>query len=367
LYASGPVAFYFVNQTSEEMAEAAAQVFLGVRMQCARCHHHPFEVWSQDDYHGLAAFFAGVERKDTREGGRYGGAQSIKTAAAATLRHPQTGEPVRPALFGASSPLAEGQADVRQALARFVTDRENPFFARNIVNRYWSYLMGRGLVEPVDDLRASNPASHPELFDDLSRDFVEHGFDLKHLLRTICNSRTYQLACEIAPARDEAGMFFTHRSPRRLSAETLLDAINQAAGTLESFEGFPAGTRAIALPDPAVASYFLETFGRPLRVSACECERPMRADLRQVLHLANGEGIHSKIAASGGRVARLLAENQADASIVEELYLATLSRWPAPDESALALELVAAAPSRKEGFEDLLWALLNMTEFSSNH
>lgn len=372
LYSAGPVAFYLVNTTPQELAETTAQVFLGIRIQCARCHHHPFEVWGQDDYYGLAAFFSRVQRKDTREAGRYGGAQSVKLAAEGTLQNPDTGAVVLPKMVESPTPVDLGTGehalgDIRKPLAEWVTSPTNPYFARNIVNRYWGYLFGRGLVEPIDDLRATNPASHPALFEMLARDFVAQGYDVRKLLKTICTSRTYQLASEISSDRDVDGMFFTHRIPRRMPAEVLLDAINQAAGTTEEFESFPPGTRAIALPDPAVPSKFLETFGRPLRVTACECERPSKPDLRQVLHLVNSEALHQKACAEQGRVNKLVAAGKPDAEIVEDLYLATLSRPPLPEEVATCLRLIASAPSRADGLHDLLWTLINVTEFSFNH
>lgn len=367
LYTTGPVAFYFVNPTPQELAEATAQVFLGVRMQCAKCHHHPFESWGQEDYHGLAAFFARIQRKDTREAGRYGGAQSIKLAAEGNVTLPVTGQVMPPRLLGTDVSVNAEAGDLRVALAERLTSAENRYFARNFVNRTWGALVGRGLVDPIDDLRDTNPSPHPALFDALTREFVEKKFDVKHLLRTICNSRTYQLASEITPARDADGMFFTHRVPRRMTAEVLLDAVSQATGTTETFESFPIGTRAIALPDPAVPSYFLETFGRPLRTTTCDCERPAKPDLRQVLHLANGTAVHGKICAEKGRVAQLLAANKSDREMVEDLYLATLTRLPLADESEVAIRLMNAAPSKKEGCEDLLWTLVNLTEFAFNH
>lgn len=367
LFTSGPVAFYFVDQTPAELAETTAQIFLGVRMQCAKCHHHPFEVWSQDDYYGLAAFFSRIKRKDTREAGRYGGAQAIQIVAEAPLTHPDTGVVVRPRLLGATEPVSANVPDERQLLAAWLVDAKNPFFAKNIVNRYWGALVGRGLIEPIDDLRATNPASHPELLTALADDFVAHGYDMKHLLRTICTSRAYQLASEVTPSRDQDGMFVTHHRPKRLSAEVLLDAIGQATGTTETFVNFPAGTRAVSLPDPAVPSSFLDTFGRPLRVSACECARSSRADLRQVLNLSNGEALHNKICGAQGRVAAAITNNTADAAVIEEFYLATLTRLPTADETNLAQRHLASAVSRKEGIEDLLWTLLNVAEFSYNH
>ncbi len=366
LYTNGPVGFYFVDQTPVDLAETTAQIFLGIRMQCAKCHHHPFEVWSQEDYYGLAAFFSGVQRKDTKEGGRFGGSQSIFVANSYQITNPMTNQVIAARVLGATTPVAEAD-DCRPELANWMTAKENPYFAKNLVNRYWGYLFGRGLVEPIDDLRATNPASHPELLNALASDFIEHGYDFKHLLRTICNSRVYQLATNLNPERDRNGMFFSFHLPRRLPAEVLLDAINQATGSTEGFPNLPVGTRAIELPDSTIASYFLETFGRPKRTGTCECERVTSADLNQSLHLANGEAIHQKVTAKEGRLAKLRAVQTSDSDLITELYLATLSRLPTESEFAATQKHVTVATNRSEAFEDLLWTLLNFSEFSYQH
>lgn len=367
LYAAGPVAFFYVDKTPSELAETTAQVLLGVRLQCAQCHHHPFEVWSQDDYHGMAAFFARVRRKDTGENGQFGGAQSVRIDTTGTLTHPATGKPVAPRPLGGKALKIDDPADPRVALADWVTARDNPFFARNVVNRYWGYLFGRGLVESIDDLRATNPAAFPALLDALARDFADHGYDLKLLLRTICRSRAYQLACDLNPARDIDGEFVTHRRPRPMPAEVVLDAVSAATGVPEAFDRLPVGTRAIALPDPAVLSYFLDSFGRPKRLTACECERAARPDLTRVLHLMNGDTLQKKVAGDQGRVAKLLAAKKPADDAIEELYLATLSRRPTDAERTAVRPKLAEAPSVREGYEDLLWALLNSAEFVFNH
>lgn len=374
LYANGPAAYYYVDRTPEDLAETTAQVFLGIRLQCSKCHHHPFEVWGQDDYYGMAAFFARVQRKDTGDNGAFGGAQSVrignpagKKAGPAQVVNPATGRAVSAQALG-QLPVSAKVPDPRSSLAEWATSKKNPYFARNFVNRFWGYLFGRGLVEPIDDLRATNPASHPALLDALAADWVAHKYDLKHLLRTLAKSRTYQLTCDLAPAQDLDGRFFASQRPRRIPSEVLLDAVNQAAGTEDTFDKVAPGTRAIALPDPTVASYFLDTFGRPARTSSCECERASKPDLRQALHLANSETIHQKVTDAKGRVAKLLTNaDQSDSMIVEELYLATLSRLPSAKEQATVKDLLSKAPSRKEGLEDLLWTLLNSTEFLFNH
>jgi len=366
LYLSGPVAFWFVDKQPDEFAETTAQVFLGTRLQCAKCHHHPFEVWSQDDYHGMAAFFTRIKRKDTGENGQFGGAQSLSVIAAGSWTMPTTGKPVAPRPLGGKDLLASA-ADPRVALAEWITAKENPHFAKNLANRYWGYLFGRGLVDPIDDLRATNPATFPSLLDALAKDFADHGHDLKRLLRTIANSRAYQLASEVHPVRDVEAEFVTHRRPRALSAEVMLDAVCAATGVPEAFDKMPLGTRAIALPDPAVASYFLDAFGRPKRQTACECERPAKADLTQILHLMNGEALHKKLSADSGRIGKLIVAKATDAAIVDEFYLATLGRPPTSVERARVLEKLDSAPTRREGLEDLLWALINCPEFGFNH
>jgi hypothetical protein len=399
VFSSGPVAFYFVDQKPDELAETTAQVFLGVRLQCTKCHHHPFESWSQDDYFGLAAFFTRLDVKENNESGlqgRFGGARSVRPIATESPKR-KLAVTAAPHWFGSPPPALDGVADVRTLLADWITRPDNPYFARSFSNRFWAYLMGRGLVEPLDDHRATNPASNPALLDALASDFTAHHFDVKHLLRTICNSRVYQLASEFDVVRrgspdpavprhsgdlrsaeglgqetkpqppDAEGYFYTHCVARRIPAEVLLDAVNQATESREAFAGLPAGTRAISLPDPAVPSYFLTAFGRPLRNSPCECARTSQPDLTQALHLVNSPAIHQKVVAETGRVARLLKASRPDADLIEELYLSTLARLPTPAERQTITELLAEAPSKKEGFEDLLWTLLNSSEFVFNH
>ena len=364
LYTNGPVAYYFIDSTPQDLAETTAQVFLGVRLKCARCHHHPFEVWSQEEYYGLAAFFTGVKKKDTREQGQFGGSQSIRVEASGGLAHPLTGAMVGPRMLGETPLELSSDVDARPELAHWITDPANPYFAKNIVNRYWGILFGRGLVHPVDDLRATNPAVYPAVLDALAADFVAHQYDLKHLLRTICQSNVYQRAAELLPARDEGGVFLTHRVPRRLPAETLLDAIGQATGSAERFTSMPEGTRAISLADSDVRSTFLDIFGRPKRTTTCACERASELDLRQALHLVNSEQLSQRIGASTGRVAQLLAARKSDAEICDELYLATLSRLPEEGERAAINAHLAASSARQETFEDLLWTLINCAEFA---
>lgn len=369
LFQSGPVSYFFVDEKPEDLAETTAQVFLGVRLQCARCHHHPMEVWAQDDYYGLASYFTRLDVKQTQElgsQGRFGGTRILRTVSQIPQNRKMRFEPA-PKPLGGPALETLGAGDPRQHLAAWIVQPDNPFFARNFANRYWSYLFGQGLVEPVDDLRDTNPATIPALLTALALDFRDHGYDLKHLLRTICNSRTYQSASDLAPLTDTDGRLFTYRRPRQLPAEVLLDAVNQITGSTEGFAGLPPGTRAIQLPDPSIPSEFLATFGRPQRNNPCECARPTQPNLSQALQLVNSQTLQTKIGRPEGRLGQLLKSGRSDAEILEELYLWTYCRKPTEDEQQTVRELLAAAPSRQEGLEDLFWALLNSAEFVFSH
>jgi len=365
LYNNGATAYYFVDTDPAQLGESTAQLFLGVRLQCAKCHHHPYETWSQEDYFGLANFFTRLEIKDNGDGARYGGTKMLRPISK-TNRKRRVSMTMEPTLFG-KTVEPEDRLDVRAKLADWITSADNPYFARNFVNRYWSYMMGRGLVEPVDDLRATNPPTHPELFEALAEDFVKHNYDVKYLLRTICNSRVYQLASRARTEVDRDGVFYSHRRYHRLPAPVLLDALNFATGTQESFAGLPAGTRAISLPDPDFTSYFLRTFGRSERSSPCECATSTKPDLAQALHLLNGEAITNKLTSSSGRIQNLLKSKKSNEEVIEELYLVTFSRLPTDKEKETALHFVQEAQSREVGLQDVLWALLNSTAFVFGH
>ncbi len=364
LYANGAAAMFFVDQTPQDLAETTAQVFLGLRLQCARCHHHPFESISQDDYYSLAAFFAKVRRKDSLEGGRFGGLQAVLVDEAGAVTHPTTGAAVSPRVLG-NKTSANTPADPRQTLAEWVTAPDNPYFAKNLVNRYWAYLFGRGLVHPVDDLRETNPATHPALLDAVAQDFIKHGYDLKHLLRTICRSRVYQLAAETAPKRDAAGIFLTHHVPRRLSAEVLLDAVNQATGTSEVFANLPPDTRAIALPDTSV------TFGVPRYLWPSEAHHHVRlrasAATRTCVRRCTWPTARRCIRRSAKPPGGSQSCWRPSGAMPRSLKSCTWSRWPGcrtMAEKQTAQRFLAETPSKKEVFEDLLWTLVNCAEFS---
>ncbi len=366
-FTEGPANFYRVGRDAADWSETTAQVFLGVRMQCAKCHHHPFEKWSQDDYYGMAAFFVRLGTKRSQEFGLFGNETVVHLRPTGEQTHPRKGGVVPP--HPLDGPTMEDAFDRRRKLAEWLTAKDNPFFARNLVNRFWGYYMGRGLVEPLDDLRATNPASNVELLEALAQDFVQHQFDLKHLLRTIMNSRAYQLSSAVTPgnAADATNVYYTRYTVRRLTAEQLADALDVVTGTREKYQGLPAGTRAIQLPDARVRSFLLDVFGRPSRQITCECERTVQPNIAQALHLLNGDFLNQKIAAPTGRIAALLKAKTPLPAIVEELYLVALARPLRPEELNKAQRWISSATSPTEGVQDLMWVLLNSREFLFNH
>ena len=356
-------AFYRMTRSPEEAGEAVSIAFMGLRLGCAKCHQHPFEKWTQADYYGFAAFFARIDSKPDSD---YGGS-TLRLKPTGFVRHPKTQQVVRPSIPDGDSFPYDG--DPRRKLAAWLTAKSNPWFARNFVNRYWGYMMGRGLIEPLDDIRDTNPASIPEVLQALEKDFREHGFDQKHILRTIAKSSVYQLdsAPDAPVSRDN--MFHTYYAPKRLTAEQLLDAVDVATNAREKYPGLPEGIRPIQLPDPEVSSDFLDTFGRPRRLVPCECSRNNESNVTQALHLMNSDFVQGKIAAPGGRVANLFALVPTDQAVVN-LYYATLSRPPTASEEAAAASLILQRPngeSRRRALEDLLWTLLNSREFLFNH
>ncbi len=366
LYTNGAVAYYFIDDDPEMLAETTAQVFLGVRMQCARCHHHPTEIWTQKDYFGLANFFTRIEKRDNGDAGRFGGAKLVRVVEHYNKEGMRVKQVVAPQAFGEAK-VDKAKGDIRIALAKWLTDKNNPYFARSWANRYWAYLMGRGLIEPIDDLRGTNPPSMPKLLDALTKDFVEHDYDLKHLIRRICNSRVYQRASRVSVKQDRDGMFYSYRKYRRLPAQVLLDAIAQAADFPVEFPGMPAGTRAITLPEPALRNEFLRTFGQSTRANPCECAATTNSDLAQALTMINDSFVEQRVSSSQSRVRRLLKSDASNKQIIHELFLRTLSRPPTPTEFKRIERELAKAPSRSEGLQDLMWALLNSTRFVFNH
>lgn len=374
------VAWYRGASTTTLQLEDTAQLFLGTRLQCAQCHHHPYEKWSQRDYYGMAAFFSTVERQ---AGGRPNETLVFAKRAKASAINKKNGQPVPPTPLGAPAVELAPEQDPRQALADWMARPDNEFFAASLVNRYWKHFFGRGLVDPEDDMRETNPATNAELLDALAKDFVASKFDLKHVVRTICRSSTYQLSS--IPNRYNAAdeQSFSRYYPRRMNAEVLLDAVDQVTGGVTAFANVPPSMRAVQLPDNSynAQSYFLAVFGRPDSSSACECERSTDASLAQSLHLFNSAEVQAKLVSDQGRAASLASEKDArpDAEKVNELYLWALARHPDAEESKLAVEYLAserkdkdgkplAVPAAKrQGYEDLVWALVNTKEFLFNH
>lgn len=361
-----PSAWYREVKDQSSQVEDTAQLFLGLRIQCARCHHHPFEKWSQEDYYGFAAFFAQVGKK---KGYRNGESRIYQRQVAAVARNPKTQQNVPAKGLGAQALPIDPSQDARKVLADWMAQKENPFFAKSLVNRYWKHFFSRGLVDPEDDMRVTNPSSNPELLDALAQNFVDNNFNLKELIFQICSSNTYQFSAIPNEWNAKDKNNFSRYYPKRLSAEVLLDSINQVTATNTNFSGVPAGTRAVQLPDNGFNSYFLTVFGRPESSSACECERSGEANLAQSLHLLNSSEIQGKLTAGSGRASKLAADkNRNDVARLTELYNVAFSRDPIPEELQIATSHIKKhEKDPKRAYEDIVWALINTKEFLFNH
>lgn len=350
------------DQLHQPVADTA-QVFLGLRLQCAKCHHHPYERWSQDDYYGLAGFFSRLGRKGLGEPPPYYSERRRTTGET----NPRTGKPIEPKLLDGPELKISPEEDPRHKLVDWMAQPDNPFFAKAMVNRMWGHLLGRGLVDPVDDMRETNPPSNPELLDALAKDFIKNKFDVKHLLRTICNSRTYQLSSMPTAQNQNDKQNHARYYARRVIAEVLHDAVDQVCGTRTQFGKMSKQARAVDLPHENFGSYFLDVFDRPTRSSACECARGEGASLSQVLHLAISGNMEGKIGSGSGRVAKLIEKKVPVEKAVEEIYLAGFARMPTVAEVEFALKHLRQHPDQRRGLEDLVWALLNSREFMFNH
>jgi hypothetical protein len=368
--AEGPLAEhpegYFFSTTGSpgKSASAVSQVFLGVRIECAECHHHPYDRWSQTDYYGMTAYFAQVQRKPSSLG------EVLFASGDPATNHPRTGKNIPAHALGQPMPGKNVTGDRRVELAKWLTAPENPFFARNWANRLWAHMLGRGLVEPVDDFRATNPPSNPELLDALAKSLIEQEYDLRAMLRTIAASRVYQHSSQPNATNETDEQNYSRFLLKRLDAEVLLDAVCQATGVPEKFAGVPAGSRAIELWDSQVDHEFLRLFGRPTRQSVCECERVTEPSVAQVFHLLNSERVQDKLSREDGRVAELARKSKDDESLVADMYITVLSRQPTADELRKALSHIQAAKDpadHRERAEDLAWTLLNSLEFVFNH
>jgi hypothetical protein len=369
-FANPPANYYRIARDPTSLAETTAQLFFGIRMQCAKCHNHPFERWTQDDYYSMAAFFARVkQRKDPTDpaGANKEGAEFIYLDRAGEVVQPRTGKTMPPRFMGGTVPAIPAGGDRRAVLARWLTSPDNPFFARSIVNRIWYHLNGRGIVDPVDDFRDSNPSANDELLDALARDFVAHKFDVKYLIRTICNSRTYQLSAQTNELNKNDNKYFSHAVTKLYTAEQLFDALCFVTEVPERFPGVPLGTRAVQLPDGEVNNPFLKTFGQPARELACECEREGDSNLAQALQLINGPAVNDRLRNPNNRIGKLMARKMKDQDMLNDLYLSTLSRLPVAEEVQVALKHVQSSVDRRKAWEDVQWALINAKEFLFRH
>ena len=364
-----PASFYRRIRNPEDAVETVSQVFMGVRVGCARCHNHVAERWTQDDYYGMAAFFSQVRYKNGPQNfAQYNKEETVYLAPDAEVRQPRTGVVMQPKPLGGEPVELKADEDRREKLADWLVSPSNPFFARAAVNRIWYHLMGRGIVEPVDDFRESNPPASAELLKALADDFVAHGFDVKRTIRLILNSRVYQLSSLPNEFNAEDTRYFSHATVRMLSAEQLLDSSCRATGVPEKLFDLPPGTRSAQVPDGELVHPFLKDFGQPARADACECERGADSTLEQALQLVGGRTLHGKVIARDNRIGELLKSGADDATLVEQLFLATLSRHPAASERALAVSELAARPTdSRRAAEDLLWTLMNHPEFLFQH
>ena len=353
--------FYQVERDTLVLTENVAQAFLGIRLQCAQCHNHPFDRWTQDDYYGFAAFFAQVGRKRAEDPREY----IIYDRQGGAVRHPVTGAAVPPRYLGGEAPDLGGR-DRRAVLADWLTSPDNPWFSRSLANRIWAHFMGRGLVDPVDDFRVSNPASEAALLEGLASRLVSTGYDLKQLVREVTASRAYQRSTEATGANAHDERNFTRQGVRRLRAETLLDVVCQVTGAPVKLKGLPLGARAVEIADGATSNYFLTTFGRAPRESVCACEVSFEPSLSQALHLLNGATVSKQIE-SGGLVGRWLAEGRSSGEVISGLYLRCLGREPTAAVLSALEAKAAAAPEPEAALEDVFWALLNSREFLFQH
>ncbi|MFN0053947.1 MAG: DUF1549 and DUF1553 domain-containing protein [Planctomycetales bacterium] len=359
-----PAANYWrASRDPQDATETTAQLFLGIRIQCAKCHNHPFERWTQDNYYGIGAAFVRIGRKPGSEADE----EIVFASKSGEVTQPRTGKQMKTHLLLKGDVDVSPDQDRRKVFAEWLTAVDNPFFAKAAVNRIWGQLLGRGIVEPVDDFRDSNPPSNAPLLDQLAAEFVKNGFSRKWAVKTIMKSRTYQLSSRKNQFNANDEIYFSHANTRLLSAEQLLDAICAVTSVPEVFPGAPVGMRATELTEPPADHYFLKIFGQPQREMACQCERSNESNLSQALQMINGPVVHNKLRDANGRIAKLVAANKPDDEIINELYLSALARRPVAAELEAAKKHIATNPDRKLAMEDIGWALLNSKEFLFQH
>jgi hypothetical protein len=361
---NGATNYFVLHQDAPDVTETTTVAFLGMSVNCARCHNHPLEKWTNNQYYAMANLFARVKLKAAPGDGN----TIIFAATEGDLIQPLTGKPQVPTPLDGTPIAIDSPNDRRQHLAHWLTSPENPYFSRAITNRVWANFFGAGLVEMVDDMRLTNPASNEELLNRAARFVVENHFDLKSLMRAILQSKTYQRSSQPSTENKGDTRFYSRYYPRRLMAEVLLDAMSQVTGAPTKFGDYPIGWRAMQLPDANVNSYFLKTFGRPERIITCECERTAEPTMVQVLHISNGDSLNEKLQAKGNHLEQLLAANTPDDKLIEDLYLTALSRPPTEDEKSRLLAVFAEpGQDKRQVVEDLYWGVLSSREFLFNH
>ncbi|MBM80324.1 MAG: hypothetical protein CMJ78_06995, partial [Planctomycetaceae bacterium] len=363
VFENPPANYWRASRDPNDATETTAQLFLGIRIQCAKCHNHPFEKWTQDNYYGIAAAFNRIGRKP----GAFTDDEIIYATRSGEIKQPRTGQTMKVHLLLKGDVDVPAEQDRREVFASWLVNPENPFFAKASVNRIWGHLMGRGIVEPVDDFRDSNPPSNEALLNELANQFSSNSYSRKWAIKQIMKSRTYQLSSRKNQFNADDEIYASHAVTRLLSAEQLLDAICQVTDVPESFSGLPRGTRAVELPDPPTNHYFLKVFGQPQREMACQCERSNESNLSQALQMINGPVVHNKLRDDKGRINSAIVAKKNDDEIITSLYLAALSRRPIAAEMTAAKKHIAASENRRLALEDVGWAILNSKEFLFQH
>ena len=353
--------YYLIERDILKVSENVAQVFMGMRVQCAQCHNHPFDRWTQDDYYGFAAFFSQIGRKNTDDPREL----VIFNSGGGEVRHPLGNRVMKPKFLGGIEPDVNGR-DRREVLANWLASPENPYFAKNLGNMVWAHFFGKGIINEVDDVRISNPAVNQKLLDELGKRFTDYNYDFKKLVRDICTSRTYQLTTQPNDSNLSDTRNFARGPVRRIRAETMLDIVSEVTETQNKFDGLPRGARAVQIADGSISTYFLTTFGRPQRETVCSCEVRLEPTLSQSLHLMNGETVEPKIQ-QGRLIGTMLQEKKTPAQIIESLYMRCLSRAPGESERARLVASVDEAENKQQALEDVFWAILNSREFMFNH
>jgi hypothetical protein len=358
-----PAANYFqVTNETLPLAENTAQVFMGMRIQCAQCHNHPFDRWTQNEYYQFAAFFSQIGRKQAEDPREI----VVFNSGGGEVAHPVTGQAMKPKFLGGAEPDVAGK-DRRKVLAEWLASPQNPYFAKNLSNIVWAHFFGRGIIDQVDDVRISNPPVNPELLDALGTKFTEYNYDFKRLVRDICTSRTYQLSTRPNESNESDSKNFSHAAIRRIRAEVMLDCITQVTDTKDKFQGLPVGARAVQIANGQTSNYFLTTFGRASRETVCSCEVKMEPNLGQALHLINGRTTNEKIR-EGAVVQKAVEAKKPPEQVIEELYVRCFTRKPTETEMSTLKGMLPEKPNEQRSvLEDAFWAMLNSQEFMFNH